>query len=270
MSITPGIVQFSPTAFVAAFPRFATPPPGFTSSAWTSPLLSPPVQSVPVATTGTGALPAGTYYYVVTATGGLGETTPSNEQSATLAATGEITVNFALPVGNTGGKVYRGNGPGTEGTYFAVAANATSFTDTGAAGTAGVPPDINTTAGILAQNFQLATLQLNNSYGSIVQDAPTRAYLLNLLVAHLTQLIYGIDGQAPTGVVGRISSANQGSVSVQTEFQTQSEAAAFYVQTQFGAIYWQSTAIYRTARYVVPSCYGSSGAWGPSWGAWPE
>ncbi len=265
MPITPGIVQFSPAAFVAAFPRFATPPPGFTTSAWTSPLLSPPVQAAPVATTGTGTLAAGTYYYVVTATGGLGETTPSNEQSAALAATGEITVNFALPAGNTGGNVYRGTISGEEGIYFPVAANATSFVDTGASGTVGIPPDINTTAGILAQNFQLATLQLNNSYASIVQDAPTRAYLLNLLVAHITQLTYGIDGQAPTGIVGRISSATQGSVAVQTEFQTQSEAAAFYVQTQFGAIYWQSTAIYRTARYVVPRFCGDT-----SWSAWPQ
>ncbi len=265
MPISPGIVQFSPAAFVAAFPRFATPPPGFTLSAWTSQILSPPVQSAAVATTGTGSLAAGTYYYVVTATGGLGETTASNEQSATLSATGEITVNFALPTGNTGGNVYRGIASGAEGTYYSVPANATSFVDTGAAGAIGVPPDINTTAGILAQNFQLATLQLNNSVASVVQDAPTRAYLLNLLVAHITQLTYGIDGQAPTGVVGRISAANQGSVSVQTEFATKSEAAAYYVQTQWGATYWQSTAVYRTARYVVPRCYETA-----SWGAWPE
>ncbi len=265
MAVTPGIVQFSPAAFLAAFPRFATPPPGFTQSAWSSPLLAPPVQSAPVVSTAAGTRPAGTWYYVVTATGGLGETTPSNEQSATLAAPGEITVNFSLPVGNTGGKIYLGAGSGTESAYFTVAANATSFTDTGASGTAGIPPDINTTAGILAQNFQLATLQLNNSIASIVQDAPTRAYLLNLLVAHITQLTYGIDGQAPTGIVGRISSATQGSVSVQTQFKTQSEAAAYYVQTQWGATYWQSTAIYRTARYVVPRVYETA-----SWGAWPE
>lgn len=117
----------------------------------------------------------------------------------------------------------------------------------------------------LQNNFNLATLQLNNSYGSIVPDAPTRAQLLNLLTAHLTALLNGIGSNPPSDIVGRISGATQGSVSVQTEFRTDSEAAAFYMQTQWGAIYWRSTAIYRTARYVS----GNTRA-GESWDAWPQ
>lgn len=117
----------------------------------------------------------------------------------------------------------------------------------------------------LQNNFSLATLQLNNSYGSIVQDAPTRAQLLNLLTAHLTALLNGVGSNPPSDIVGRISGASQGSVSVQTEFRTDSEAAAFYTQTKWGAIYWQSTAIYRTAHYVSGHAHA-----GESWDAWPQ
>lgn len=122
----------------------------------------------------------------------------------------------------------------------------------------------------LTSNFNLATLQLNNSYCSVVQDEPTRAQLLNLLTAHITALLNGTtnaQGQLipASGLVGRISSGTQGSVTVQTEFKTDSEAAAYYTQTQWGATYWQSTAIFRTFRYVSGSRCDEA-----SWNAWPQ
>jgi hypothetical protein len=117
----------------------------------------------------------------------------------------------------------------------------------------------------LQNNFNTATLLLNNSYCSAVQDEPTRAQLLNLATAHITALLNGINGQPPSGTVGRISNAAQGSVSVQTEFKTDSEAASFWTQTQWGALFWASTAVYRAARYVRPRSYADE-----SWGAWPE
>jgi hypothetical protein len=113
-------------------------------------------------------------------------------------------------------------------------------------------------------NFGLATLQLNNSYSSVVQDEPTRAQLLNLLTAHFTAILNGTNGQAPTGVVGRVANATEGSVSVQLEFRTDSEAASFYAQSPFGALFWQLTVIYRTFRYASPACRN------PSWDAWPQ
>ena len=118
----------------------------------------------------------------------------------------------------------------------------------------------------LSANFTFATLLLNNSCCSVVCDAPTRAQLLNLIVAHITALLNGVNGQAPGGAVGRIASATEGSVSATTEMMTQTESAAFWNQTQWGAMYWRMTAQYRTARYFPPrsDCYGyqSSG--------WPE
>lgn len=120
----------------------------------------------------------------------------------------------------------------------------------------------------LTANFGFAELQLENDCCSVVCDAPTRANLLNLLTAHITALLNGINGQPPAGVVGRVSSAQQGTVSVQTEFETQSEAAAYYQQTPWGSMFWQSTLRWRTARYIAPQCDAS--AYGAAWDAWPQ
>ncbi len=118
----------------------------------------------------------------------------------------------------------------------------------------------------LTANFNLACLQLDNSCCSVVRDAPTRANLLNLLTAHITALLNGVNGAPPAGTVGRIASATQGSVSVQTEMLAQSESASYYQQTPWGAQYWQSTLPYRTARYVSPRCAAGF----DSWDAWPQ
>jgi hypothetical protein len=121
----------------------------------------------------------------------------------------------------------------------------------------------------LTANFNFACLQLDNTLASPVQDEPTRAQLLNLLTAHITALLNGVNGQAPTGTVGRISNASQGSVSVQTEFDAKTFSEAYYLQTPWGAQYWQSTARFRTARYVRPCLY-ADGMPGMPWNAWPQ
>lgn len=125
-------------------------------------------------------------------------------------------------------------------------------------------------------NFTLATLLLNNSCCSVVQDAPTRQTLLNLLTAHITQLFNGINGQAPAGLVGRIATASEGSVNVAAEYaSTMSLNAAFLAQTPFGAMFLAATAIYRTMRYVAapPRLYDPPGYFiggpGLGWGGAP-
>lgn len=114
-------------------------------------------------------------------------------------------------------------------------------------------------AGVLGRNFTRATLQLNNSCGSMVRDANIRELLLELLVAHITELNNGTNDGAgninpPTGVVGRIASATEGSVSLgSAEYKAPDNAnQAYYIQTTYGAEYWQSTAKFRTMRYVTP------------------
>lgn len=111
----------------------------------------------------------------------------------------------------------------------------------------------------LQMNFDFATLVLENSCGSVVQDANVRERLLNLLTAHITALFNGVNGQPAADLVGRISSASEGSVSVSAEYAAGvSQSQAWYVQTKYGAMFWNLTAVYRTMRYIpAPArCYG--------------
>lgn len=86
------------------------------------------------------------------------------------------------------------------------------------------------------------------------------AEALNLLTAHLAWISAPRDaagqptssGAANTGIVGRISSASEGSVSVSTEWSgSGSPSEAWFLQSQYGATYWQLTAGFRTFRYVA-------------------
>lgn len=109
--------------------------------------LPPALLSATAATGGT--LAAGTYFYVVTAFGGQGETTRSNELSMFVqgGAQGSVALAWSAVPGAVAYRVYRGTAAGGEGTYYNTG-NVLAFTDTGAAGTAGSPPSIN---GFLAE-----------------------------------------------------------------------------------------------------------------------
>lgn len=127
---------------------------------------------------------------------------------------------------------------------------------------------------VLQQAFALATLQLNNSCSSRVKDATTRELLLGLLVAHIAALTYGENGQPPRGIVGHVNHAQEGSVSVGAGVGVMATGQAYYMQTQYGAMYWQATARYRTMRYIpAPPVCADFGALGRSdelpWGG-PE
>lgn len=92
--------------------------------------------------------------------------------------------------------------------------------------------------------FSRATLQLDNTPSSIIQDSSPgglRETLLYLLVAHLAVL-----GQRDANQVGRISDAAQGSVHVTFEGGPPSGTSAWFMQTRYGNEYWQATANFRT------------------------
>ena len=106
----------------------------------------------------------------------------------------------------------------------------------------------------------LAEQYVRNDGLGPVQTAQSQTNLLNLCVAHICVLFYGINGNAPSPMVGRISDATQGSVSVSAEMPSSENAnAAWFNQTPYGAALWAAMAPYRTARYL-PSC--RSRRWG--------
>lgn len=119
-------------------------------------------------------------------------------------------------------------------------------------------PELTGPAGIQALQAQAlftqaATLYLDNTSGSIVSDVPTRQSLLYLIVAHLAKLRgWSSNGLEPTGFVGRVTEAQEGSVRVKTADIGSGGSAteSWWVQTPYGFDYWQATSQYRTMRYV--------------------
>ena len=103
--------------------------------------------------------------------------------------------------------------------------------------------------GQAAGYFARASLFVDNTPRSRIQDIPTRTSILYLATAHIAAMNANINGQAPTGLVGRISSASEGSVSVSTDLQVPN-SAAWWGQTRYGFEAWSAMAPYRTFRYA--------------------
>lgn len=99
--------------------------------------------------------------------------------------------------------------------------------------------------------FAEATIHLDNSDTSIVQDVGQRLVLLNMLVAHIAALNGGLgSGGAAAGTVGRVSSATEGSAAVQFDSGLAPGTAPWFQQTQYGLSFWQATRSYRSATYI--------------------
>jgi hypothetical protein len=112
--------------------------------------------------------------------------------------------------------------------------------------TAPIAPFVAVTLAQAQAYFGLTGLYLDNTACSPVPDASpggARATLLGMIVAHLAWL-------AQTPLVGRISNATKGSVSVQAEMAPPTNSSAWWMQTKYGAAFWQATMALRTARYV--------------------
>jgi hypothetical protein len=95
---------------------------------------------------------------------------------------------------------------------------------------------------------------VDNSGSSPITDPARLGRVLYLLTAHMAQLFAPLTpGGAASGLVGRISSAGEGSVSVGTDMGQVTTSAAWFLQTPYGALVWQMLLPYRLGRYV-PAC----------------
>lgn len=107
--------------------------------------------------------------------------------------------------------------------------------------------------------FQVATLYCANNL-RVVRCADTLQTLLWLLTAHIAWLSSMRDANGvpsssgilpPPAIVGRISQATEGSVTVASEWAGNiPAAAAWYLQSPWGADFWAATAPFRTFRYA--------------------
>jgi 1,6-anhydro-N-acetylmuramate kinase len=120
-------------------------------------------------------------------------------------------------------------------------------------------PDLQAITEAAALNyFQMATLYVRNDGRGPVNDPNVQATLLNLTTAHIAKMLSPQTAGVPTtggaepssAIVGRIASATEGSVTVQAEMPEQPASAAWWNQTQYGAMAWKMMAPFRTMRYV--------------------
>jgi hypothetical protein len=134
---------------------------------------------------------------------------------------------------------------------------------------------LNSAQGVLY--FNLATAVHRNDGGGPITDATQQLNLLNIATAHVIKLLaQRQDGEQSPDLVGRITNASEGSVSVAAEMPMPANAnAAWWNQTKYGAMYWLATAPYRTMRYrpgfprptdpwpIYGNFFGSGNWWGP-------
>jgi hypothetical protein len=109
-----------------------------------------------------------------------------------------------------------------------------------------------------------ATLYLRNDGGSPVQDAGQQRTLLNMITAHILALNFGVNGEAPSPLVGRIASAGEGSVNVSVANDVPSGSAQWFAQTKYGAAFWGATSVYRRFQYFSP-CARPADPWRGGW-----
>ena len=103
-------------------------------------------------------------------------------------------------------------------------------------------PEFSTVSSDLAQlYFNEACLYCDNTGASKIIDENKRAILLNMLTAHIAKI-------AASKLVGRVSNASEGSVSVALDVGTMPGTAAWFQSTPYGAAFYQATSQYRMAR----------------------
>lgn len=108
-------------------------------------------------------------------------------------------------------------------------------------------PAIKATPAQEAMFFKMAEGFLDNTACSIVKDLDERKILLYTLTAHIAQLNSNVE--SGNAVVGRVASASEGSVSISLDYGAMGNNERWYLQTPYGANYWQMTKKYRSFLY---------------------
>lgn len=89
----------------------------------------------------------------------------------------------------------------------------------------------------------------------MVNNVPVMTQVWYFTTAHIAQLFTGTATNPASPLVGRISNASEGSVSVAVAMpESKSDLAAWFAQTKYGAAAWAMTAQFRQAFYVPPAC----------------
>lgn len=132
----------------------------------------------------------------------------------------------------------------------------------------------------LESMFDIATIYLRNDGTSPIRKQSTQTALMFMLTAHLLQISFGPNGAGAVpgnvdgapGLVGRIASASEGSVSVSADYPS-TPNNAWFLQTPYGASFWQATVNWRRMYYIPgPTRFGTgipNGTLGGGYGLFP-
>lgn len=112
------------------------------------------------------------------------------------------------------------------------------------------PEFYSVTEDVAQAYFDEATVyHRNDGTGPVCNDTEQLA-LLGMITAHIAAQYATINGAAPSPLVGRISNASEGSVSVAVEgFNNIPGTQQWWLTTKYGANYWAATAQFRGLRY---------------------
>jgi hypothetical protein len=105
------------------------------------------------------------------------------------------------------------------------------------------------TSDLAGAYFAEATIYHRNDGGGPVSTANSQSILLNMATAHIAQLYSGTAAQPASQLVGRISNASEGSVSVSADMTIEAGTEGWWAQTKYGLSYWAATSQYRRMRY---------------------
>lgn len=122
-----------------------------------------------------GTIPAGTYYFAITAIGPWGESAKSTERNVVLTgATSSVAHVIAAYAGATGYRIYVGAATGVYTSYFEDADG--TYTQTAAAGTAGSPPAAATPGSAIVltgNNGKRKTTDASSSASGVIANTLT-------------------------------------------------------------------------------------------------
>lgn len=108
-------------------------------------------------------------------------------------------------------------------------------------------------SGLAQLYFNEATSYCDNTPQTPFTDIGQLATYLNMVTAHIAALNAPLNGAPSSPLVGRVSNASEGSVSVQTQNDYPPGSAQWFQATKYGAAYWAATSQYRSMLYV-PGC----------------
>ena len=98
--------------------------------------------------------------------------------------------------------------------------------------------------------FNEATLYCDNTLTSPIADVLLRTPMLYMVTSHIAAMNAPLNGVQSSPLVGRISDATEGSVTVKAQMDFLPGSAQWWNQTKYGAAFWAATLQYRLARYM--------------------